>query len=211
VKTVYIVLTTIVLAAGAPALANESRQSAGLRLEGKVISVKRTARESSDLFDVDLELEFINSGEKPIILLRGTYDEGKWWLVMTQLSVDPTDDKTSLHIGGGTAPNSRSMRIWRTLRKQLDRPLPPKGLTYVVAPGEKVVYRLSTFVILSGDDRKMVDRNLWLRVRLEMWPFNLEAIGRSDLQNELRRRWAKQGILWVDSIISDPIQISLRQ
>ena len=210
-KAIYILLTITILAAGAPALSKESVQSGGLGLQGKVIAIKKTAEESSDGFLVELELEFSNSGEKPLILLRPTYDDGEWWLLNTQLSVDPTDYKTSLYVGGGGPASSHSMPKWGKLRSQLDRPLPPKTLTYLIARGEKVVYRTTTYVRVFHEDRKMLDRDLWLSVTLEMWPSNLEGFGRSEFQNKLKRRWANEGVLWVDSIISDPIQISLRQ
>ena len=211
-KHVYILLVLTILAGAAFPTAAKPVESESLRLQGKVVSVKKSVDGSADVFDLELELEFVNVSEKPIILLRGTYDSGQWWLLSTLLSVEPGNARTVIYSGGTSPSNSRSMSKWGRLRARLNRPTPPKTLTDVIAPGEKVVYRLSTFVKVSGDDRKMLDRNLWVQVSLEMWPLNLEkGFDRHDFRDLLTRRWAKQGILRGDSITSEPITVSLPQ
>jgi len=176
-KAVHILLVVTILAGEALAIHPRpvSLSESPLRLQGKLINAKKTTAGVTDIFDLELELEFVNSGKKPIILLLGTYGKGEWWLLNTVLTREPTGDKIVLYAGGVAPANSRSMSKWRRLRRQLDRQIPPKGLTHLLAPGGKFVYRMTTFVEVSGDDRKMLDRTLWLRVQLEMWPLNIES------------------------------------
>jgi hypothetical protein len=211
-KAVYILLVVTILAGTAlpfhPRAASLSESP--LRLQGKLIKAKKTTAGATDIFDLELELEFGNSGTKPIILLLGTYSNGEWWLLNTMLTLDPTDDKAVLYKRGAAPSNSSSMPRWRKLRRQLDREVPSKGLTHLLAPGEKFVYRLTTFVEVSGNDRQMLDRNLWLRVQLELWPENIETdYYQARFRNHLSQRWAKRGVLQFSSIISEPIPVKL--
>ena len=211
-KIMYLVLVVAILLGVTLPSSGTAVESKSLRLQGKVLRVKRTVQEAGYLFDLDLELELVNVGERPIILLRGAYHTGEWWLLNTVLYLEPGNSQSVLYYGGTSPANSQSMSQWGKLRAQLSRPTPPKNLTYVIAPGEKVVFHQSTFVIVSGSDLKTLRRKHWLQVQLEMWPFNIEnGFDRRDFLNLLTKRWAKEGVLWGDIIISEPIEVSFQQ
>ncbi len=187
-----------------------------LTLRGEVVSSELERVGQENHYHLKLRLEFENTGEKPIILLLGTYGETKrWWILSASFSFSIEDALArKAFFGGGSSPaNSSSLPSWRRLRRQLGTRVPPRSVTRIIKPKERFVSHTSTLVTISDVDKVASKSDVWLLVLLETWPFNLDGPSRQlpGTQNSetfgerLKRSWQKSGELRLESILSEPI------
>lgn len=192
-----------------------------LQLRGKVTKVTRRVEDQSHIvFDVNLELEIVNKGVKPIILLKR-----EPWLGAELLARSPEDAASNRYVYNSSHWPSvyrASGNEWERLTQKLDQSSPPSELTLILYPQATWKYETSTILYIEKkgsfdktskpwDEIRQISP-LWLQVVLEMWPINVEP--RVDPENlefgkKLRRRWQQDGELWLDKILSEPISINL--
>ena len=209
-------------------------KESGLVLRGRVNSIRLSEETSTEIsFAADLDLEFANSGKRPVIVLRPDALQGyvgweQYWLggVAVADSLEAMRGHNYVHTFGRWPSNYRS-QAWEQLQSAIDQPKPPARLFWVILPGEARAYHTTT--VLRFDKKHGLGfpehgrvwseiselRTLWLEVMLEIWPINVEPKVSSDnpeFGRVLRQRWASAGVLELgeDCIItSEPMAFVL--
>jgi hypothetical protein len=207
---VALVLTVPAVAAGT------SRQDPArpLQVDGEVVHIDASRYRESDVFDLKVKLRFTNTSEKPVILLLGTYGDKrklKWWVLDRTLSLTLKDalDGNPFSVRPMGPANSKSFPYWKDLRRQLKSSQPPASLTHTIQPHGTFFKEIETVVVIHDDEVIPPDTKLWLRVFLELWPFNIEPAG-TDIEDSpygesLRQKWKAFGDLQLEPILSAPI------
>jgi hypothetical protein len=200
-----IVLTVPALAVGT----SGQEPTRPLQLEGEVVHIEASRYRESDVFHLKVKLRFTNIGKQPVILLLGTYEKKKsgWWILDTNVSC--TWDGQPFYIGPTGPASSRSFPYWKELRRQLSSSQPPSSLTHTIQPHGTFFKEIETVVVIHDDEVIPPDTKLWLRVFLELWPFNIEPAG-TDIEDSpygesLRQKWKAFGDLQLEPILSAPI------
>lgn len=185
----------------------------GLSIKGEVTKLKITEEGSDQICDISLKLEFINTSSSPVVMLLGTYESGKWWLLNTRLARSLKDVSANRYIyTGGVGPSYSGLSPeWDELRRRLNTSAPPSGITITIPPGKLYVYHCDTFVKLSKSDIISTSSPLWLLLTIEMWPQNIETGPGNSFGKRLKKRWQSYGKLQLDAMTSDPIQLDLQQ
>jgi hypothetical protein len=204
-----------------------------LLLRGEVLGVKfEGSANGMTRYSVTLNLEFFNSGTEPVIILQPSGDK-VFWLGGVGLARTEADAKAYKEFyDTGAWPSVDHSPIYRELAHKLDKPLPPTDVTRVLKPKESWFWKtdkgwinleekphsLSTQT-LTAEEIKKLAAPIWMRVHLEMWPFNVENF-KPGLGGKLRKRWSKIGALyirekekgdryWFGHIASEPIPLDL--
>lgn len=188
-----------------------------LCLRGRVVKVELMREDKhSIVFDVKLRLEFINTGDMPIIILQREF-----WLEAKRLARSAEDARANKYLYlSSQLPSVSTSPEWKELRRHLNQPSPPPDLTRVLAPGESLPYETNATLYIekagsfdktsqSWDTIKQASP-VWLQVTLEMWAVNIEP--RVDPQNlefgkMLQRRWQQVGKLQLESLTSEPMPL----
>lgn len=222
-KSLYFIcgLCLLIVMLQISALAQEN--NAQLSLLGEVQSVEIVKDNYGwSQIKVNLQMELVNTGTKPIILLReGPVFPGA---VIAKVSEDPKKPNILATSYGGESNDISSK--WSILRQKLDQPSPPSDLTKILLPTES--WTLETTARLSVPTDSKVDisygkkeslkviKNLSpvsLRVICEVWSWNIEELDdeREKLKfgHKLKERWKNFGSLWLDEIYSEPILLNL--
>src|SRR5947209_10047702 len=211
----------------AVAQGTQNQTSGPLSLRGTVESVQVIKDTSSSAYiAIKLKMELINTGSRPVIFLkRAPIFPG------ARLAKSPEDLGTNNILAseyGG--PSNDISPEWTTLRSSLDQPSPPPDETLILMPGESwpleapvgfpvPINSHKTDTFFRETESLPVIQELspvWLRVVCEVWPFNVElpALGpeREKLKfgHKLQKRWNDEGLLWLDTIYSEPIMLDLR-
>lgn len=193
---------------------------ASVALRGEVVEARLERSRQEDNYYLKLRLEFVNTGDKPVIILMGTYGSPKsWWILDRTLSYSADDALTGkVFFNRLTRPaNSSSLPMWRQLRRKLNTKLPPRSLTRIIKPKERYVSYVSTLVTITPADKAPANSTVWLRVFLEMWPFNLNGAPAPSLSRQhqetfaerLKRSWKKTGELRLEPLLSEPIPFEI--
>lgn len=212
------------LAANASAQSASGQTSKVLTLRGRVESVRvKEIDRSSALIDIKLQMELVNVGIRPIILLQREplFPGGA-------LARKPEDfaEGNLLAADAGWPANDISPE-WATLRSNLDKPRPPADATRLLMPGESWPVETSVRLVVPTDPDKYTSSRkkeslatiqqlspVWLRVVCELWPWNVEPLttDRNQLKfgHKLQERWKKTGLLWLDEIYSEPMMLDVR-
>jgi len=212
-----------------PGLNQTSQQ---LALRGKVISFKAipdspSSRYSSTFLEMKLQLELVNTSRTPIIFLNRDPR-----FVGAVLAKRTDDFETGNYLARTYVGPAVSLSPkWKTLRAKLNKRTPPADEIRILMPNESWSVTATVGVSLPdhpelfapelfGSARSIsfteLQRNstVWLRVLCEVWPWNIEpGSDRSRLTygRKLQRRWKTAGILWLDEIFSDPIDVPLKR
>ena len=200
------------------------QRSNPLTLRGRVESVwVKEIDRSSSLIEIKLQMELINVGVRPIILLQREplFPGGA-------LAKKPEDfDGHNLLAADAGWPSNDISPEWETLRSNLDKPSPPAGETRLLMPGESWPVETSVKLVVPTDSSKYTSSRkkeslstiqqlspVWLRVVCELWPWNVEPLNadRNQLKfgHALQERWRDAGFLWLDEIYSEPIMLDVR-
>jgi hypothetical protein len=175
----------------------------GLTLSGKVVNVRRLPDEDRYVrMKVGLNLEFVNSGTEPIILIR-PWDARGYWHGASCLSTKV--DSVRCYFSDGGWQSLSAGEDERKLANDLDQPAPPPSFTRTLKPGES--WEWFSEIQLSFEDNpksykvpwqemKTLGPTLWLRVSFELWPFNVEVF-KPDLAARLQKRWRRYGNMWI--------------
>jgi hypothetical protein len=195
-------------------------------LRAKVLSVRDEVlpRASVVAVTATLKLEFVNTGERPVILLinRSPLCVGT---TLTRSAGPALGDNILFDEYRG--PSANTSPDWKVFRTTLDQPKPPAGLFQIIKPGES--WATDSFVVLRPPiklERYRVDRSpvswqilkesspVWLRLRCDVWPLNVErqpTSGELRFGRELQRRWKDFGELQLNSLVTEPIELDLRE
>ncbi|MDX6576515.1 MAG: hypothetical protein QOE96_2468 [Blastocatellia bacterium] len=187
-----------------------------LRLQGEVIRTELEKAEQSQIYHLKLRLRFENTGEKPLILVLGTYGEKRdWWVLDVFLSRSLQDALNGKPFSGRPAgpANSQSSPMWVEMRKQLNIVSPPPALSHIIQPHELFLKEIETFVIIRDGDNLAPGSKIWLQIVLEMWPSSIDPAqlghGGKSFGDGLRRKWQSFGDLWLQPVLSSPIPFDL--
>lgn len=211
-------LTVIVSLLTVPATASDVSMDEPLQLDGEVVSVEVDRDRQRQIFRLKVKLKFINTSERPVILLLGTYREKRdWWVLNTSASrtLKDASDGKPFYISPTAPANSKSLTKWKDLRRQLGSPQPPLNLTQTIPPHQTFLKEIETVVVIHDDEGISAGSRVWLKIFLELWPDNIEP-SNSDEQSKpygesLRRKWQSSGDLQLEPILSSPIPLDLRR
>jgi hypothetical protein len=211
-------------------------QESRLVLRGQVSSVRAVGETKDDVrFTADLDLEFVNSGDRPVILLRpdavGKYTKSEseeYWVLDAALGDSLDSMRRSNYVYSACrGPSVYRNENWERLQSDLDQPQPWPLLLWVIPPGQSRAYRTTVYLVFarkpSNFDLIPIKTwteisglsSLWLQVKLEIWPFNVEPkvdIRNPEFGRHLRERWSSAGVLELGedgNIISEPMQLAL--
>lgn len=113
-----------------------------LTLRGEVLRSELQRQGEENYYHLKLRLEFVNTGQEPIILLMGTYGEPKhWWVLDASLAYSVEEALAGKVFYGHPAgpANSSSLPSWRRLRRKLSTRVPPRSVTRIIKPKERFV------------------------------------------------------------------------
>jgi len=205
-----------------------------LVLTGKVLATRCKRFEEKDILcELDLSLDFVNLGKEPIIILQpnGAYD---FWHGATNLALSKADAEAYNYVySHGAWPSVYRWEMYRVLAEKLDQATPPANVTRIIAPSESWNYKTTVRLKLNEEktcnysmgveigwkEIKKLTSPVWMEVSFEMWPTNVENF-RSDLGEQLRKRWKQHGILYLEerhhrrsfaSVSSEPIELDFQQ
>lgn len=195
------------------------RKGEPLVLRGEVGDIVLEREDNhSIVLKMKLSMEFVNHGDKPIIILRQ-----KFWQGAEMIGRTPEEARSSKYLYVGTHwPSVDEGVEWGRMQQSLDQPEPPTELTTRLLPGE--AYPYVTEIVLYFEKAGSLDGTrqrwgkilqaspVWLQVSLEMWPINLEPD--ADPNNLswgkwLQRRWQSFGTLWLERLTSEPMRLDL--
>lgn len=195
-----------------------------LRGEVKSMEVKKSSP-SDIMLTVNLRMELLNNGSKPVIFLETKPPE----LRGVALAKSPSDFSTSKNLASeyyGESVNTSTE--WTVLRNDLNQSSPPRDKVRVLMPNESWEFEDVVSVALptqSGKDSFSDKReswenikqlpDVWLRAVCQVWSLNLEpkSNNRTELifGSELQKRWKDVGLLWLNDIQSEPIALDLKR
>jgi|SRR5579859_909590 len=216
------------------------RKHSGLAVRGHVDSVYLIEETSTAIsFNVELDLKFVNTGDRPVILLRPEA-EGLFL---------PWDDGLSVE-GVGISESRKAMEMgtyihrdgqWKSvsgdpafklLQAALDQPQPPEYLVWIIPPESATSsYHTSKRVSFSKAQNSLdimppetINRlweviskapKLWMNLDVEIWSSEIERSVIADSPNfarTLRQRWAAIGELELGEngvVTSEPIELTI--
>ena len=195
-----------------------------LTLRGRVesVGVKEISR-SAALIEIQLKMELVNVGTRPVILLQREplFPGGS-------LARKPEDfEQGNVLASDAGWPADSNAPEWAALRSNLDKSEPPANEIRVLMPGESRPLETSVRLVVPTDPSKFISSRkkeslatiqqlspVWLRVVCDLWPLNVEPLdsGRTKLKfsHRLQKRWEKVGFLWLDEIYSEPMMVDVR-
>lgn len=206
-----------------------SQRQAGLRLGATVTSlvVERQSWGATCIV-VGLRYELSNTGTTNVILWkRGNISDVPWPYTFVGKDLSRTKgfgDRELLasQIGG---PSFSDAPEWASMRNALDQPAPPPDATITLLPNQSSVFDEEVTIVAPHErPRTFPDHptflelekegTFWLRVRYEVWSFNLEHHPRGTdklkFGRTLQRRWKEFGTLLLDDIYTEPVRIDLK-
>ena len=185
-------------------------------MDGEVVSVEVDRDRQSHVYRLKLKLKFSNTGERPVILLLGTYREkSDWWVLNTTASrtLKDASDGKPFYISPTGPANSKTLAKRKALRRQLSSPQPPSGVTQTIQPQQTFFREIETLVVIRDDDAVPPGSRVWLKVLLELWPDNIEPSTTDEhakpYGESLRRKWQAAGDLQLEPILSSPIAFDI--
>lgn len=193
-------------------------------LRGEVESIEvESNTPSSVMLNVNLKMELLNNGSKPVIFLETKPPE----LRGGALAKKPEDFSSFTHLAldyYGESVNTSSE--WTVLRNALNQPSPPLDKVRVLMPDESWRWegRVQIALPKSGKNNFSDNREswenikqlpaVWLRAICQVWSLNLEPKGNDQTEmvfgHKLQKRWKDVGLLWLDGIQSEPIALDLK-
>jgi hypothetical protein len=214
----------VLLTANVKAHGGAGEGSKGLSLRARVESVKiQDLDQSSALIDIKLRMELVNTGARPIILLKREplFPGGALAKKAEDFEVG------NMLVSDAGWPSNDTSPEWTTLRSNLDKPSPPANETRLLAAGESWLIETSVRFVVPTEQSKYTSSRkketlatiqqlspVWLRVVCEVWPWNVEPLNADRRQlkfgHKLQRQWKDAGLLWLDEIYSEPIRMDVK-
>jgi hypothetical protein len=188
----------------------------GLVIRGEVTGLEVERPAGYVVFNVKLNVEFVNEGTEPIILFAPTFgktlgaDSSGYWLGGFTLYSNEEEVKSGRPIFvDGRWQSVTGGDTYRALSEKLDARTPPDEYTRTLRPGES--WKSTDEFVISFDAEKHTrnperrtwkemrefPRRLWLRIDYEISPWNVEYF-KPDLIRKLKKRWATFGNVLVE-------------
>jgi hypothetical protein len=225
----YWLAIIVALLSASPVLAQRGAGEA-LVLRGKVRDIKFMSGDPNYVdLEVALDIEFVNTGAKPLIFLKPQKEREAeiFWPGAVSLSLA----KFLAERGGCNStiwvqahlPAISTAAEFQEMAKRLDQPSPPPDLTHVLQPKESWVWQTTAFLrfyaktmssVYSGHDLPWevigeIATPLWMRLDYEVWSLNLQRADKG-LRERLRKRWKEVGLLNIEpSLTTEPIELKL--
>lgn len=206
-------------------------ETSGLVLRGKVTGLDSQPETSDQVeFRANLELELKNAGPRPILVLKPECMEyGAYLMGTVQLLTSPdTHTRDNELVDWSAWPSIDRSPRWQTMREEMDRATSPEDNFWLIQPGTSRVFQTSArlwfdrtrqtarFPPQTPWSEVKEHKPLWLAVKIEIWPNNLEiypgGIDNPEFGRKLRDRWSKLGQLELGEggiIVSEPMPIEL--
>ena len=229
-KTYYCVSALSLILCACPSVLSQDAGRTGLSLKGRVNNLKLKRDGSAVRGTVDLSLDFVNTGDRPVIILRPDIKDvpGVFWAGGASLAWTREDSEAGRFIYAHSRWPSFPGKA-EELAGRLDQATPPAEFTRVIRPNETWTWRTQVGFHLAGraehtgwranlgwDEIGRAGRPVWLRVGVGVWPFGLE-LAREGILSKLQRRWQDVGWLWVGGegvhqvLTSEPIILRLNE
>jgi hypothetical protein len=149
-------------------------------------------------------LHFTNHGKQPVIILK-PYGEYSYDVGGVSLSPSPRgQDVYDIQMWRSVSLSPEYQRLGNLI----DAPTPPSDITEIIKPGQSWNWKtertirfnqentcdpqLPDGVEIGWKEVKKLHSPLWMRLYLEMWPFNVENF-KKNLGKKLKKRWAPYG------------------
>lgn len=214
-----------VLISGMDANSNTATDRTALVLRGHVksVEIEEYDPDVAAVIRITLETELVNKGATPIILLKTGPS-----FVAAALARKPEDFEQGKLLAIDSAWPARSEDPqWLSLRTNLNKPQPPTDKMRILDPNESWAMEAIVSVTVPIDLKKYTSSAkkeklqvlkelspIWLRVTCEIWPWNIEGLVRDREQlpfgHKLQKRWKDAGLLWLEDMRSEPIQLDLK-
>ena len=200
---------------------NVERKELVLRGRVKSLEIDEYDPQVAVFIRITIEAQFVNTGSKPIILLKRNP-----LFVEAALTKEQAFDRRHLLAVDGGWPAISDNPEWISLRKSLDKRQPPEDETRVLKPKESWTVEATVGLTVPIDPKRYTSSRkkerlqvlqslspLWLWVTCEIWPDNVEGLARNRSQlpfgHKLQRRWSNLGFLWLKAMRSEPIPFDL--
>lgn len=211
--------------AGISSQSLKDRDPHAVTLRGQVESVEMIPVSPSDVsIDVKLKLEIKNNGVQPLIFLKENVP------ILVGYALTRNSDRASPEnrlAFSYTGPGIDTSSEWAALRKSLDQPSPPPDKVRILMPNETWYFNDIARIFLStkAGNKSVFPENanweavqelspVWLHVIYQTWPLNVELSKRERSKlafgHKLQLQWKHDGLLWLESLHSEPIKLSLR-
>lgn len=173
--------------------------------------------------NLGLTVRLVNTGTAPIILLR---KEPAFPGAKLARSSDDLAKGNYLH-STYSGPAVDLSDQWASLREKLDQPTPPSDLTRTLMPGETWELKVERDLIFDSSPSTYPKQKSFkeiqkaspvsLQVVCDVWPFNVEPLANDPTASEklplghkLQRRWQSYGTVWLETLLSEPVLLDLR-
>jgi hypothetical protein len=191
-------------------------QSSGLVLRGKLVGWEKP-EDGDGFIDLvaDLELEFLNTGTTPVLVLKPEYTGyGDYVLGSIDLQGAPVKGGIRETIFNSAAWYSRdTSEKWQQMHSSMESATSPEEHFWIIQPSSSRFFRHAAGLRIDKaknssfppqDPWPVVKKKLqtyeqlWFVVQIQIWPHNLETGYDPDiptLGRELRQHWSKVGVL----------------
>jgi|GEM_PF-6267669 len=201
-------------------------QNEGIGLKGtaKIENVEQYT--NLVVFIVKLQMTLKNTGMQDLIIMADV--PLREWYYCFDSYENALQGKAIQEDYVGPGGNDSTNPIWIEYRKALDQRKPPVDKVRIVKPGESLHFTseipvmFRRYQLVKGTPRSMEKKAYWdeikgisslfIRVVYSMWDWNLEAEGpplEKRFGRRVQKKWAETGHLYLDDIVSEPIEIRL--
>jgi hypothetical protein len=204
-------------------------ESCGLVIRGKITDLQTEKTKDSVLFYVNLDVEFVNEGNQPIILFTNEFLDG-YWLGGWSLYENKEDERVIF--GDGYWQSVVGSPAYRQMSEKLDVKTPPSKLTKILQPKESWKFKDDFRIYFEAEkhtrfpemktwkEMQAFPSKLWLSFTYELSPWNVERF-KPNLIRKLKKRWKNFGNVLVEKeknsgydlfrYSSEPIMIDFSQ
>lgn len=205
-------------------------ENCGLVVRGNITDLQMEKTKDSVLFYVNLDVEFINEGNQPIILFTNEFPDGYWlggWSLY-----EKNEENAKAIFGDGYWQSVIGSPSYRQMAEKLDMKTPPNELTKILQPKESWKFEDDFRIYFEAEKherfpehktwKEMQDfpSKLWLTISYELNPWNIEKF-KPNLIPKLKKRWKNYGNVLVENekegsfnhfgISSEPMLIDFSQ
>lgn len=187
-----------------------------LNLSGQVRKVDLLKEDSKSVrVKIELDLTLQNISESNLIIYKSDFSI----LNLILFKSDINGKQLFLYSTGGTASNFDSPET-KISQKQLNKKIPPPNLTYVIKGGDSINFSIQTECVFLKSKNPSSANESWseisksspvfIELTVEMFPSHLRKKNKTkSFDKVLQENWKEFGYLWLEDIISKPIQLDL--
>jgi hypothetical protein len=179
-------------------------EGCGLVIRGQVTDIKSdTSEKNSVRFKLNLDVEFFNGSDEPIILFkpyRDNYWLGGWFLYY----IDENTKSRKTLLKNGLWESVAGTKEYRILAEKLDVKTPPSEYTKILQPKESLKFKDSlqfwfdstgpkyTCCMAWDEVQTLPSKKFQLQISYELNPWNIEYF-KPKLIRKLHKRWKNHG------------------